>query len=175
MTDQCIVCLNDLEVSSESPPLLDQPVLSSDETAELTEVDPVAPARGNATVGEDRIACLIPCTHTFHDACLRLWVERCNSCPICRQTFSTVNIVSKVGGKLALDPPDVTPPLTDRSQAYHAPLSGQAPLYPPTRCEIAFRSPMSTFHHGWMMARSHPMGPLSVFATSVQLVITEIV
>lgn len=45
-----------------------------------------------------KIARLLPCGHVLHDECLKPWVERANSCPICRQTFNQVNVSDKLGG-----------------------------------------------------------------------------
>jgi hypothetical protein len=47
----------------------------------------------------DYIAQLLPCGHNLHDECLRPWVERANSCPICRQNFNKVDLVTCIGGK----------------------------------------------------------------------------
>ncbi|NJR31474.1 hypothetical protein HC762_01775 [bacterium] len=45
------------------------------------------------------IAHLKPCCHNLHNDCLTPWVERANSCPICRARFYTVELSSKVGGE----------------------------------------------------------------------------
>ena len=47
----------------------------------------------------EMIAHLLPCGHNLHDECLRPWVERANSCPICRQNFNTVELSTKIGGE----------------------------------------------------------------------------
>lgn len=67
------------------------------------EVELAASAGGSVTMGGEMvIACLVPCTHTFHDSCLRSWVERANSCPICRESFTSVNLALTVGGEWIL-------------------------------------------------------------------------
>lgn len=48
---------------------------------------------------EEMIAQLLPCGHDLHNECLKPWVERANSCPICRQSFNQVDLLAKVGGK----------------------------------------------------------------------------
>jgi hypothetical protein len=44
------------------------------------------------------IATISPCGHALHDECLKPWVERANSCPICRQKFNLVTISEYLGG-----------------------------------------------------------------------------
>ena len=47
---------------------------------------------------EETIAHLLPCKHDLHNACLKPWVERANSCPICRATFNMVELSQCIGG-----------------------------------------------------------------------------
>ncbi|KAK4561709.1 hypothetical protein LTR86_004388 [Recurvomyces mirabilis] len=47
---------------------------------------------------EECIAHLLPCKHDLHNACLKPWVERANSCPICRAKFNMVELSRVVGG-----------------------------------------------------------------------------
>lgn len=47
---------------------------------------------------DERIAHLLPCGHDLHNGCLKPWVERANSCPICRQCFNKVELSLLVGG-----------------------------------------------------------------------------
>src|SRR5689334_3309729 len=120
MADQCIVCLENLDV--ESPAAVaalaaavapqDHPssgltagnasrsVAPSQAEAEV----PVAPApaivdsitnlSSIASPGHhenhDNVAQIQICGHVLHDSCLREWTEKANSCPICRQTFNLV-------------------------------------------------------------------------------------
>lgn len=47
---------------------------------------------------EETVAHLLPCKHYLHNACLKPWVERANSCPTCRTIFNTVELSESVGG-----------------------------------------------------------------------------
>lgn len=40
----------------------------------------------------DPVARLVPCNHAMHNSCLVPWMERANSCPICRATFNKVSV-----------------------------------------------------------------------------------
>ena len=53
---------------------------------------------------DHKIALIDACGHILHDACLREWTGKANSCPICRQTFHLVHVYDKIGGKL-MHPP----------------------------------------------------------------------
>lgn len=102
MSGTCIVCLGDLgdgpdalaglsPKSAKSPP----PASEGDQVTttfnlEATEV------HANET---EKIAHLKPCGHNLHNDCLKPWVERANSCPICRAKFYTVELSNKVGGE----------------------------------------------------------------------------
>jgi hypothetical protein len=48
------------------------------------------------------IAHLIPCGHNLHNNCLKPWVERANSCPICRQSFNVVELTGTIGGEWSI-------------------------------------------------------------------------
>ncbi|KAJ5760279.1 hypothetical protein N7520_007435 [Penicillium odoratum] len=87
MSDTCIVCLGDLGESASDP------------------AEPVPrPSLHDATVKEGldedpgQIAQLLPCGHILHDNCLKPWVERANSCPICRRSFNMVELSDRPGG-----------------------------------------------------------------------------
>ncbi|KAL4892296.1 hypothetical protein BDV59DRAFT_55643 [Aspergillus ambiguus] len=102
MSDTCIVCLGDLGESASDP----LPV-----AAEAAPRPDLEDADGNPTTGssgkpdgvdgtEDagQIAQLLPCGHILHNNCLKPWVERANSCPICRRSFNLVELSDRIGG-----------------------------------------------------------------------------
>lgn len=85
MSDTCIVCLGDLGESA-SDPLVIESVPSLD----IRKGDGVEDSR--------QIAQLLPCGHILHNNCLKPWVERANSCPICRRSFNMVELSDRLGG-----------------------------------------------------------------------------
>ncbi|TVY56684.1 PHD and RING finger domain-containing protein [Lachnellula suecica] len=95
MADQCIVCLEDLEVEV-------LPDATLDDAAQLQVAGASAELPTNTTPGkvdnEQLVALIKPCGHVLHDECLREWSQKANSCPICRQTFNLVDVLDKVGG-----------------------------------------------------------------------------
>jgi len=46
----------------------------------------------------DPVARLVPCNHAMHNSCLMPWMERANSCPICRRTFNQVSVSTTLSG-----------------------------------------------------------------------------
>ncbi|KAI1803563.1 hypothetical protein F4811DRAFT_553794 [Daldinia bambusicola] len=117
MADQCIVCLENLDVQS-SPPLSQLPVpldvdgvsrdsssiVTSEVTSALARLSSKSPLGSTSSSAahhndeEHRIAVIQVCGHALHDACLREWTGKANSCPICRQAFHLVHVYDKVGG-----------------------------------------------------------------------------
>ena len=88
MAETCIVCLGDLAAS---------------ETHDRQQLEPdsAKPASTHTSTIEtdpSAIAHLLPCRHNLHHECLRPWVERANSCPICRASFNTVELCAYVAG-----------------------------------------------------------------------------
>ncbi|KAL9621885.1 MAG: hypothetical protein Q9160_003706 [Pyrenula sp. 1 TL-2023] len=101
MSETCIVCLGDLGagVADLQPPVaavtLTPPRNSDEDEVPRVSVQPPQPGEGADT---SLIAHLQPCGHNLHDDCLTPWVERANSCPICRQSFNLVELSKFVGG-----------------------------------------------------------------------------
>ncbi|KAK0621537.1 hypothetical protein B0T17DRAFT_494179 [Bombardia bombarda] len=121
MADQCIVCLEVLEAVNQHHPLAAAPPSPSavpiappfgSLTVPITRpksAEPPATAGGGLPIATSlaggplyttNVAQIQICGHVLHDACLREWSEKANSCPICRQTFHLVHVYDKVGGKL---------------------------------------------------------------------------
>ena len=100
MSDTCIVCLGDLGESANDPPRsLAQAVKVEDDVPKGSSPTSKSPEWGDKS--EDAmIAHLLPCGHNLHNECLKPWVERANSCPICRQSFNEVELSDNVGSKL---------------------------------------------------------------------------
>ncbi|KAI5840006.1 hypothetical protein DFP73DRAFT_194471 [Morchella snyderi] len=59
----------------------------------------------------DPVARLVPCNHAMHNSCLVPWMERANSCPICRATFNEVSVSATLSGHIL-----ETYPVEDRIQ-----------------------------------------------------------
>ena len=99
MSDTCIVCLADLQSANALPhPTLPAVKSEDDEYGGLVLSPQRSPTHSDHPDPE-MIAHLLPCGHNLHDECLRPWVERANSCPICRQNFNTVELSMKIGGE----------------------------------------------------------------------------
>ena len=101
MSVTCIVCLGDL---GESAPVIATESVPRHDHDRLVGPEDSASAAGSfdgTDNGEDpgQIARLLPCLHILHNNCLKPWVERANSCPICRQSFNIVELIDQVGGK----------------------------------------------------------------------------
>lgn len=108
MSDTCIVCLGDLGEGAPEPAVaaaIESLPRPENEGLEANDVHGhgKSPLRNTAGVPADelsRIAHLLPCGHDLHNECLKPWVERANSCPICRQKFNVVELTEVLGGKL---------------------------------------------------------------------------
>ena len=106
MSETCIVCLGDLGESVHDLPHLNDAVIKTEcDTGEIdgtyshSTTASVSPRNGDNV---ELIAHLLPCGHNLHDECLKPWVERANSCPICRQNFNQVDLSIKLGGMSCL-------------------------------------------------------------------------
>lgn len=108
--DQCIICLEPLVIQA--------PSLLSATASVQTGLDPPADPESlittlNTTTAEDdapnfdsnaRIAALDSCDHIIHDACIRLWAQKTNTCPICREAFRKLRVFDGVSGTYCLPP-----------------------------------------------------------------------
>lgn len=100
MSETCIVCLGDLKSANALPhPAVRAVKSEDDEHGGLVPSTHRSPTRSDDHDPE-MIAHLLPCGHNLHDECLKPWVERANSCPICRQNFNKVELSTKVGGHI---------------------------------------------------------------------------
>ncbi|KAG8531532.1 uncharacterized protein KY384_003161 [Bacidia gigantensis] len=98
MAETCIVCLGDLgENSNDSVRLLPRAIKSPADGGPVPRIS-TSPSRSDENKNE-LIAHLLPCGHDLHNECLKPWVERANSCPICRQSFNQVELMAEVGGE----------------------------------------------------------------------------
>ncbi|KAI4283595.1 MAG: hypothetical protein L6R35_005120 [Caloplaca aegaea] len=94
MSETCIVCLGDLGKSGNHLDRAPSPAVKLEGALETDTKS----LDLSAACEDDQIAHLLPCGHDLHNGCLKPWVERANSCPICRQCFNKVELSQLVGG-----------------------------------------------------------------------------
>jgi hypothetical protein len=107
MSDTCIVCLGDLGGGASPSPVVAYSVPRPDTSDNDNDDDggdiihPRPQDRSSLDAEEDpgQIAHLLPCSHILHNNCLKPWVERANSCPICRQKFNVIELSDTPGGR----------------------------------------------------------------------------
>jgi 4-hydroxy-3-methylbut-2-en-1-yl diphosphate synthase IspG/GcpE len=98
MADQCIVCLDVLDVDDPSPSngdIVESEVIVKNGLEELA----AATAHNNSVDTQQLLAVIQTCGHILHDSCLKEWIQKANSCPICRQQFNLVEVHDRTTGK----------------------------------------------------------------------------
>lgn len=155
--EQCIICLDPLP--RPSPPTLEAaglevPPSTTDANTSAVTTAPAAATENTpatslpiaADAGEDEdsylniVAALDGCEHVIHDACIRSWAQKTNTCPICRNPFHSVRVYNGVDGESTPSFPVRLPPLT---------LTFQAPQSLHTTSKTRSKSPSSMFSNGW--------------------------
>lgn len=91
--DQCIICLDLLPRPSE-------PTQKPVNGGSTSEAGPTTPVPRDDSENLDLVAALDGCEHVIHDACIRSWAQKTNTCPICRNIFHSVRVFNGLDGKL---------------------------------------------------------------------------
>ncbi|KAF2717342.1 hypothetical protein K431DRAFT_288642 [Polychaeton citri CBS 116435] len=107
MEQTCIVCLGDLRTSLDQSPPPEAAAASvghgvgagdDNDGDAKTKLRNTRLSSKRVEADDEIIAHLLPCKHDLHNECLKPWVERANSCPICRAKFNMVELSKVVGG-----------------------------------------------------------------------------
>lgn len=91
--EQCIICLDPLPRPS--------PVNGAGSEQLESPIAAIADAVESDASYLNLVASLDGCDHIIHDACIRSWAQKTNTCPICRKPFHFVRVSNGVDGKPA--------------------------------------------------------------------------
>lgn len=129
--EQCIICLDHLP----RPSSLDGEVPAATTVPEAVEEE---------SSYLNIVAALDGCDHIIHDACIRSWAQKTNTCPICRNPFHSVRVYDGVDGESTLSLPlaSMRPPADMRRH--------QEPSYRNTKSKIKNKLPNSMYYSGWV-------------------------
>lgn len=115
MAEQCIVCLEDLDHAPKLDDADPSPSVIAEENLEGTTT--AAAQQHNRLQSKhstsDLIGVIQGCNHVLHDICLKEWIQKANSCPICRTQFNKVEVRETTTGMLW---PCISWPPTFRSE-----------------------------------------------------------
>ncbi|SPO01017.1 uncharacterized protein DNG_03765 [Cephalotrichum gorgonifer] len=118
--DQCIICLEPLVIQAPSllpattdgsihpqqqqqhhhqqqPAFLEVAAAAAAAESPTTTTTSTEDDAGNLDTNS-RIAALDSCDHIIHDACIRLWAQKTNTCPICREQFRKLRVFDGISG-----------------------------------------------------------------------------
>ena len=107
--EQCIICLDPLPRSSNTNPINPPDPPEDIDLSGSEKLSPNAEPTLSEAIDEELsylnvVAALDGCDHIIHDACIRSWAQKTNTCPICRKPFHTVRVYNGVDGKLKKEP-----------------------------------------------------------------------
>lgn len=101
--DQCIICLDHLP----TPAAISINGAASDDSGTAAALTPDGPDQDDSYL--NIVAALDGCEHIIHDACIRSWAKKTNTCPICRTPFHSVRVYNGVDGTTATPRPTPAP------------------------------------------------------------------
>lgn len=143
--EQCIICLEPLpRLAALNPSPQDEAPPSTAAVHDFLARD----GSEDDTVRLDIVAALDGCEHINHDACIRSWAQKTNTCPICRMPFHTVRVYNGADGECG---PFISPTSGPGRQLVLT--SNKALPSPRTRSKTVSRWPTSMPSSGWPRIR----------------------
>ncbi|KAH8737802.1 hypothetical protein BGZ61DRAFT_338491 [Ilyonectria robusta] len=101
--EQCIICLDPLPRPSSLDDdhgggVGDAVSVPAATAPEAVQLDVDVDINNEDSSYLDIVAALDGCNHIIHDACIRSWAQKTNTCPICRNPFHSVRVYNGVDG-----------------------------------------------------------------------------